>query len=1395
MSLTMIKQKWFPSRDTTTSFAGKNIIVTGANSGIGFEAAVKYSALGASKVILGVRSVQKGETAKSAIEGRTHKTGQLEVWEVDMCSYDSIQKFAERASKELDHLDIAVLNAGVTVPEYRQSKYRWEETLQVNTLSTSLLAFLLLPKLRASKTAASEPVLEIVGSSRHYAASIPASHKDAILTSFNAKSTYNVHVNYAISKFLIMSIVGTLANITSKNVKEPDVVITAVCPGAANTNLAREFDAWYFKLIVPIFLGLFSKSAEAGSRIIVSGTTLGAAGNGKFWYHDQIRPDPPLLQGEEGEKLREQIWTEVIGALRKDVGSIDSIIEAAKGPKVAPPPSLRRSVKPASHATSSLLRYIFPSTRTRARAQLSRFRHETIPNFKHRAQSRICRYILYRQATKLKKAKDPQSIIQQLRSFGRHLLRPGPTTTSNRDDVVARRRMMNQSRGSNGYDMESSGAGQDMGGYRSEGREPGARRKKLAGYLKAANELRQSYQQSYTQGWSSNRDMRYEDGDDGTPGAFPDAAVVRSGEEEMILFPSYSRKHIKKKPQAEPGTIQETPGDGRDVRDSVGAGDAEFWKQQWEAYEDDNAIVDVDVRGWIYSPHKGQLTRKHRLFVGVARSLVGINAPPAKSSDSSRNPSPHSGHQERAARRDEDMVAKEADAILMKGEKEGAIAAKGGYSEAARDDDSDSPYDSPAQHSRKGSHQLKHAASLKSLNSLKDDDITPLQKRQSWNQPANMSPTELTEANNHLMARLKPFMSNPMANEPISVFFYNEDTSKQRTVYTNAAGHFNVRAALDFIPTHVRIIASERLSATTEVVITDPTGISLISDIDDTIKHSAIGSGAREIFRNAFIRELGDLTIEGVTEWYNRMADMGVKFHYVSNSPWQLYPVLTKFFTLAGLPSGSFHLKQYNGMLQGIFEPVAERKKGTLDKIARDFPERSFILVGDSGEADLEVYTDFVQENPGRVLAVFIRDVTTPTFKGGFFDSSMGPLTGERSSSTGTQGGRNGRATASLTPMEEDDDPHLKAAISASLKDMERENKKGINSWPHEEDSPERRPQLPPRRSTQPRQPEPQENLIDFSDGEQDPGFHNQSPLRRVHTSAEVEDSEKRKSVASTSSAKSMPPKLPRKPVALRSTSNEEAPLASSTTSSKPPIPPKPRRPSNSIHGSSPLTNQVQTQSPKPRPAQKPPTERAEPSYSYRDSARQKLASAYNNLPSASSYLYGTPQDQTSPTSDSVRSMSTSSEASTKRTAPPPPPPRRAIASYPVAAASYASSKVQGAWSGGNPAASSNLNISQSQSNAYSTTSSQQYPSRNNDSTLGTNGGNGGGNGQGMNKKEQLWRQRWARAEQILGDKGVLLRSWRVGSDVMDEAVKIVEKANERREYEGSRERSDKRKK
>jgi hypothetical protein len=104
------------------------------------------------------------------------------------------------------------------------------------------------------------------------------------------------------------------------------------------------------------------------------------------------------------------------------------------------------------------------------------------------------------------------------------------------------REEMTQQSGPGGFSRSASSQNAGIAGDVANG----SKRARLKGYLKAANELRQTYQQSYTSGWN-NRESWVDNPEDGTASAYPDAAVVRSGDEEMILFPSYARKHYRVK--------------------------------------------------------------------------------------------------------------------------------------------------------------------------------------------------------------------------------------------------------------------------------------------------------------------------------------------------------------------------------------------------------------------------------------------------------------------------------------------------------------------------------------------------------------------------------------------------------------------------------------------------------------------------------------------------------------------------------------------------------------------------------------------------------------------------------------------------------------------------------
>ena len=163
-----------------------------------------------------------------------------------------------------------------------------------------------------------------------------------------------------------------------------------------------------------------------------------------------------------------------------------------------------------------------------------------------------------------------------------------------------------------------------------------------------------------------------------------------------------------------------------------------------------------------------------------------------------------------------------------------------------------------------------------------------------------------------------------------------------------------------------------------EAVAMAPQGLSVISDIDDTIKISQVRDKS-ELMANTFLRNF--TVAPGMAEAYQRLAAAGddTAFHYVSSSPRQLYPPLRQFMDAAGFPPGSFHLQDFRVKdltFFNMFKSSTETKPPVINGLLAAYPERSFILIGDSGEHDPEIYGEIARAHPGRIRHIYIRKVT-----------------------------------------------------------------------------------------------------------------------------------------------------------------------------------------------------------------------------------------------------------------------------------------------------------------------------------------------------------------------------------------------------------------------------------
>lgn len=156
----------------------------------------------------------------------------------------------------------------------------------------------------------------------------------------------------------------------------------------------------------------------------------------------------------------------------------------------------------------------------------------------------------------------------------------------------------------------------------------------------------------------------------------------------------------------------------------------------------------------------------------------------------------------------------------------------------------------------------------------------------------------------------------------------------------------------------------------------------IISDIDDTILKSDATSKRKAaqkiLFGNAFTREAFD----GVAEFYQALHQDQNPIFYVSSSPWNVYDVLLQFLEVNNIPMGPLLLRDWGLSAEEILPTQhSKHKLSTIRQILDTYPHLPFLLLGDSGQEDPEIYRDIIQAFPKQVLGVYIRDVTGATRK------------------------------------------------------------------------------------------------------------------------------------------------------------------------------------------------------------------------------------------------------------------------------------------------------------------------------------------------------------------------------------------------------------------------------
>lgn len=156
----------------------------------------------------------------------------------------------------------------------------------------------------------------------------------------------------------------------------------------------------------------------------------------------------------------------------------------------------------------------------------------------------------------------------------------------------------------------------------------------------------------------------------------------------------------------------------------------------------------------------------------------------------------------------------------------------------------------------------------------------------------------------------------------------------------------------------------------------------VISDVDDTIMHTGLTSHFKwKVIKNTILKRAEKrVPLEGAVDFYKMLkngksANEDNPVFYVSHGPWNLYRYLEVFLEKNNFPKGPILLRDFVNPFAKKYRPEKPQKQKEIINILKTYPKLSFILIGDSGEHDPDIYTEIAEAHPERILAIYLRNV------------------------------------------------------------------------------------------------------------------------------------------------------------------------------------------------------------------------------------------------------------------------------------------------------------------------------------------------------------------------------------------------------------------------------------